>query len=198
MHVADEVEGTVQLGAVVPRAFPDDLDGSQVVGIRQHVHPPEALLAQAPQRPLQVAVLAPDDVAAEVTVGTGRGALDRYRLGHVEHDGVDQRVVAAGQGHERGAGLGLDVGGVHDGEQATTQPGAGQVVQHLEGVGRGRLVVLVVGDQGAAEVARDHLGGLEVLSREGRLPAAGHADEHHEPTDGEPEAAPAVVVRQHG
>ena len=60
------------------------------------------------------------------------------------------------------AGLGLHVGGVDDGEPAGRQPLAGDEVQHLERGRRGGLVVLVVGDQAAAEVAGDHLGRPEV------------------------------------
>ena len=78
------------------------------------------------------------------------------------------------------AGVALHVGRVDDGQPAGGEPLAGDVVQHVEGVGGRRLVVLVVGDQAAAEVAGEHLGGTEVLAREGRLARAGHADQDHE------------------
>ena len=59
----------------------------------------------------------------------------------------------------------LDAGGVDDGEQPAAQPGADDVLQHVEGVlGRG-LVVGVVGHQAAAVVAGDDLPGREVLAR---------------------------------
>ncbi len=46
------------------------------------------------------------------------------------------------------------------------EPLADDDAEHLEGVLAGVLVVLVVGDQAAAEVAGDHLVGAEVLARE--------------------------------
>ena len=54
------------------------------------------------------------------------------------------------------------------------------VAQHVEGVARRVLVVLVVGDQTATEVGRHHLRGQEVLARERRLAGPRHTDEHHE------------------
>lgn len=79
--------------------------------------------------------------------------------------------MALGELDQRGPGGLLDVRGVDDGEQATTKAGPDDVVQDVERVGRGGLVVLVVGHQPAAEVTGDNLGGLEVGAGERRLPA---------------------------
>ena len=49
----------------------------------------------------------------------------------------------------------------------------------------GALVVLVVGDEAAAEVGRDHLGRREVLARERALARARRADQHDEAGIGE-------------
>ena len=148
--------------AVVPRTLADDLDGVDLVGAAQDVDAPEALLVQPPERPLEVPVLPGDDVIAEVAVGPLPVALDRDRLGDVDDDRVDQHVVAPGQLDQRCASGLLHVGGVDDRQQAAAQPGADDVVEDVEGVRCGGLVVLVVGDQAAAEVAGDDLGGLEV------------------------------------
>ena len=121
-----------------------------------------SLLSRRASR-LQVAVLAGDDVAAEVAVGPLRVALDarrpRGRRGRSRRPG--RRGSLASLISEARAWL-LDVGGVDDGQQPAAQPGADDVVQDVEGVRRGGLVVLVVGDQPAAEVAGDDLGRLEV------------------------------------
>ena len=84
MDVADDVEGSAQVAAVVPRALAHDLDRVDLLGAAQHVHAPEALLGELAERPPQVAVLAGDDVRAEVAVGPRGVALVRQRLGYVE------------------------------------------------------------------------------------------------------------------
>src|SRR3712207_8176787 len=53
-----------------------------------------------------------------------------------------QTVVPPRQLDERLAGLGLDVGGVHDRQPPQGEPLGGDEVQELEGVVRDRLVVL--------------------------------------------------------
>jgi hypothetical protein len=132
------------------------------------------------ERAAQLLALADHHAGAEVAVGAGGVALDGDLLRHVEHDRVGQHVVLPGQVDEASAGGVLDVGGVDHGAQAPGQAHADDVVQQVERGGRGRLVVLVVGDQAAAEVGGDDLRRLEVLPRERRLAAARDADEHHE------------------
>ncbi len=89
------------------------------------------------------------------------------------------------------AALLLDVGGgVHDGAPAGREPLARDVVEDVEGVAAGALVVLVVGDQAAAEVAGDDLGRLEVPAGEGGLAGAGRADQDHEGQVGDGQGAP--------
>ena len=177
VHVADDVEGAGEVAAVVPWPLGRDRGGLDLVDAGEHVHPAEPLLADAAQRLLEVAVLASDDVRAELPVRPGCVALGGDPLGHVEHDRVDQHVVLAGQLDQGLAGRLLDAGGVHDGEQAAPQARADDVRQHVERVlGRG-LVVGVVGDQAAAVVAGYDLPLVEVLRGEGALAAAGDADQ---------------------
>ena len=130
-------------------------------------------------------------MVTEVAVQALGVALDRDRIGHVDDDGVDEYVVALGEPDERGSGALLDVGGVDDGEQPAAQPRADDVVQHVEGVRGGRLVVLVVGHQAAAEIAGHDLGGQEVLASERRLTAPRDADEHDEAHGGNGELSHA-------
>ena len=122
-----------------------------------------------------------DDPAGHVgPVGAGRVALGAHLLGHVEHDGDGQHVVLLGQVDQLAAGVRLHAGRVDDGAAAGGQALARDVVQDVEGVLGGALVVLVVGDQAAAEVGGDDLGRLEVPAGEGGLAGAGGADEHDE------------------
>ena len=78
------------------------------------------------------------------------------------------------------ARLALNVGGIDDGESRLRETPAGDEVQHRERVRGRRLVVLVVGDQAAAEVRGDHLGRREVRASERALAAARRPDQHDE------------------
>src|SRR5690606_35742013 len=67
----------------------------------------------------------------------------------------------------------------------------------VEGVAAGALVVLVVGDEPAAEVGGQDLGRLEVAPGEGGLAGAGGTDEHHQGEVGDGQDA-AVRTRGGG
>jgi hypothetical protein len=135
----------------------------------------------------QLAALARHHMAGQVAVGPRGVARDRHRLRHVEHDGHGQHVLVLGELDELGARPRLHVGGVHDREQAAPQPRTDDVVQEVEGVGGGRLVVLVVGDDRAAVVRGDHLGRPEMPAGEVRLARPGHADQDDEARLGDPQ-----------
>lgn len=94
-------------------------------------------------------------------------------------------MVLARQRDKRLPRLGLDVGGVNNGELARREALRRDQVQHLERVFGGCLVVLVVADEPAADVGREHLRRLEVLPGEGRFPGTGRTDEHDERELGE-------------
>ena len=141
----------------------------------------------------QVGVLAADHVVAEVAVGAARVARPADALRHVEHDRGRQHVVLARQRDQRAARVDLHVGRVDDGQPPRRQPLADDEVEQLERVGGGGLVVLVVGDQAAAEVGRDHLGRLEPLARERRLARAADADEDDEAQLRHPELGHGVT-----
>lgn len=87
-----------------------------------------------------------DDVAAEVPIRPLPVTPLCDGLGDVDDDRVDEDIMALGELDQGGAGGLLDVGGVDDGEQPPPEPGADDVVQDIERVGGGGLVVLVVGD----------------------------------------------------
>ncbi len=181
VDVADDVEGAGEVAQVVEPALPDDLRRLHLVGAAQDVHGAEALALEVAQGAAQLALVALDDAAREGgAVGAGGVALGADALGDVEDDRDGQHVVLARQADELLAGVGLDVGGVDDGQPAGGQALADDVVQDVEGVLAGALVVLVVADQAAAEVGGDGLGGLEVPGGEGGLAGAGGADEDHE------------------
>ncbi len=181
MDVTDDVEGAGEVGEVVEPLLQDDLGGLGLLDGTQHVHLAEALALQAAQGAPQVAAVALDDRAGQAgPVGAGRVALGADLLGHVQDDGDGQDVVLAGELDELPAGVGLDAGGVDDGQAAGGEALAGDVVQDVEGVPARALVVLVVADEAAAVVGGDDLGRFEVLAGEGGLARAGGSDQDDE------------------
>lgn len=181
MDVTDDVEGAGEVAEVVVSALQDDFGAVGLLLGAQDVHLAEALALQSAQRTAQLAPVALDDVAGHVrAVGPLRVAREADLLGQVEHDGDGQHVVLPGQLNELLAALGLHVGGVDDGEPSGREALARDVVQDVEGVTARALIVLVVGDEAAAEVRGDDLGGLEVLAGEGGLARSAGADEHDE------------------
>lgn len=79
----------------------------------------EALALQAAQRAPQVAAVPLDDRAGQAgPVGAGRVAFGADLFGQVQDDGDGQDVVLAGELDQLPTGVGLDAGGVDDGEAA--------------------------------------------------------------------------------
>ena len=180
VDVADDVERAGLVGEVAEQPFAHDGGRLHLLDAVQHVHAAEALLGQRPQPTPELGGLPPDRAVAEGPVGAEAVAFDRHLDSHVEHDRHRQHVVVAGQLDQRLPGRAGDAGGVHHGQQAAVEPLAGDVVQHLEGVGGSRLVVLVTADQGAAEVGAEHLVGAEGAGGERGLARAGDPDQDHQ------------------
>jgi hypothetical protein len=177
VDVADDVERAVVAPAVVPERLPRDRGCVDGLFRRQHVDVPEPFAAEAAQRSMQLAALLADHVRAEAAIGAAAVALVTDPLGQIEHEGDRQDVVLAGQRDQRLASLRLHVGGVDDGQAPARQAPRGDEVKGGEGVSRRGLVVLVVRDEPAEAVRREHFGGGEVTAGERRLAAPGGADE---------------------
>ncbi len=181
VDVADDVEGAGEVGQVVVPLLGDDRGVLDLLDAAQDVHLAEALALQAPQGAPEFAGVAGDDAARHVgAVGAGGVALGAHLLRYVEHDGDGQHVELLGQIDQLASAVLLHAGRVDDGAAACGEALARDVVQDVEGVPAGALVVLVVGDQAPAEVRGDDLGGLEVAVRERGLARAGGTDQHHE------------------
>lgn len=181
VDVTDDVEGAGEVAEVVVAALQNHF---RVLGLllgAQDVDLAEALALQTAQRAAQLPAVALDDVAGHVgTVRTARVAREADLFGQVEDDRDRQHVVLPGQLHQLTAALRLDVGGVDDGQPSGGQPLARDVVQDVEGVPAGALVVLVVGDEAAAEVRGDDLRRFEVPAGEDGLARAARPDEDDE------------------
>jgi hypothetical protein len=180
VDVADDVERPVLVPLVVVQRLARDLDRVDLLHRLQHVRVAEALASEEAERAAHGALLVAHDVRPELAVRPQRVALVADARRHIEGDGHRERVVLAGDGDERLAVLRLDVRGVDDRQLRARQALAHDRVQQVEGVVRRGLVVLVVGDEAAAEVGRHDLRRLEVLARERRLAGAGRPDQRHE------------------
>ncbi len=180
VHVADRVEGPALVAEVVEERRDREARGGDLVHAAEHVHPAEALAAEALERPLELVVLALHDGGAERAIRAGGVPLHAHADRHVEHDRDGQHVVVPGELHEGPARLGLHVGGVDHGHQPPAEAVRGDVPERLEGGRRRALVVLVVRDEAAEDVARQHLVRAEVGAGEGRLAGSARADEQHE------------------
>ena len=84
--------------------------------------------------------------------------------------------------------LGTEVGRVDDREAAGGEALGGDVVEHVEGIGGGGLVALVVGDHPAVVVGGEDLGRGELPGREAGLAGAGSAHQHDEREVGDRQA----------
>nr|BFE54005.1 hypothetical protein GCM10017745_74320 [Saccharothrix mutabilis subsp. capreolus] len=180
VHVADHVERPGLVAQVVEQPLGDDRRLVHFGLAAQHVDLLEALLAEELQRLAQRGPVPAHDVRAEVAVRPGRVARQAHLFGQVEHDRHRQHVVLARDLHQLRAVGPLHVGRVHHGGPPGGEPLARHVVQHVERVAGGRLVVLVVGHQAAEVVAGQDLRRREVRARERRLARAGGADQHHQ------------------
>ncbi len=141
---------------------------------------PEAFAIQAAQPASDLLDHALRNARAEIAIRPRLVALDADVETGIEHDGDGQRVPAPREFDPRLAVRGAHIGGVDHSEAAVLQPLAGDGRDKLEGVGGSGLVVLVVADEAAAAIRRDHLRRLEPARGEARLARARRADQHDE------------------
>lgn len=116
VDVPHDVERAGEVAQVVVALLGDDLGGVDLGLAAQDVHLAEALALQAAQRAAQLAVLARDDVRGKLTVRAGPVPLGADAGRDVQDDRDRQHVVVPRDLDQLPAGLGLDVGGVHDGQ----------------------------------------------------------------------------------
>jgi hypothetical protein len=95
---------------------------------------------------VQFLELAADDVWSEIAVSAAAVALLADPFRQVEDERDQQHVELARQRHQRLARRRLHIGRIDHGQAAGGQALASDEVQQIEGVGGGRLVVLVVGN----------------------------------------------------
>ncbi len=111
-----------------------------------------------------------DDVSPEVPVRALPIAFVAGLLRDVEHDRQGENVVFAGQVYELLPVFGVDVRGIDNRQPFVFEALSGDVVQQIKRIVCDGLVVFVVRDHGPAMIGAEHLGRLEVLSRERGLP----------------------------
>jgi hypothetical protein len=194
VDIADDVEGAVVVPFVVPQRNTLDRRRIDRLGRIEDVDVPEALAPQPAQPTTKLALLTANHMRPETAIGTRLVPLHADPLSQAEHDRHGEDVVPACELDQRPPSLGLHVRGVDDREPAAGQPLPDDVVEELERIVGGVLRVLVVGDEAAAEVGRDHLGREEVRMPEGGLARSGDADQDDERKLGDLERFAHVAV----
>ena len=109
---------------------------------------------------------------AKVTIGPALIAFVTELFRQVKHNGYRQAVILTSQGQQGLTGLGFNAGGINDGQFTCGKAFGGDKVQYRKCIAAGTLVVLIVGDQAATKVRREHFCWLEVPAREGRFARA--------------------------
>lgn len=180
MDIADDVERPVLVPPVVPERNPLDDRRLHRLGRLQHEDVAKPLPPEPPEPTPQLRLLIADDMGTKVPIAPAGVAVLADPLVQIQHDRHGQDVVLPGQFHERLAGLRLNVGGIDHRESAQGEPLPGDEPEHLEGVLRDGLVVLVVGDHPPAGIGRDHLGGSKMPAGERALSRAAGTDEDDE------------------
>src|SRR5258708_24048368 len=85
-------------------------------------------------------------------------------LGKIDDDGLGKEVKLLRQSDERLASLRLDICGIDHGKSSSRESLSNDLVQEVEPVPCGGLIVLVVRNKRPAKVRRDDLCRKEVLS----------------------------------
>ena len=188
VHVADDVEGAGEAAPIGPERHAFDFRRVGLLGRVETVDVADPLAAEAAQRAAQRGQMVAHHVGAELPVRSKRVAFVAELARHVEDEADGQRVEALRQGDQGAAVLRADIGRVDHGQTPRRHALGGNEVDQVEGVARGGLVVLVVGDQAAAGVGGDDLGGLEVAAREGRFAGARGSDQQDQAEIGDGQA----------
>lgn len=180
MHVADHIEGADIVALVGPHRAA--LDGGRLDRLDRGQLPdlPKAFIGEAAQAATNLLNHALRHAGPEIAIRPRLVTLDADIEARIDDDRHWQRVPAP---RELDPGLaigGAHIGGVDHREPAVLQPFLGDCGNEREGVGRGRLVGLVVADETAAIVRGDHLRRFEPARREARFSCARRADQHDE------------------
>ncbi len=196
MHVADHVERPHLIAAVGWQRHALDTSGVSRFGRGEPVDMIKILAVQRLQTVSQRAHLVAHGIRLDGAILPRRVALQQQALVQVEDDGDGGQVVLAREGDQWRAVLRAHVRGIHDGQAASFEPQPGNVLERGEGLGCGGFLEGIVGDQRAALVGAEHLGGTEVARRERALARATRPNQHHQTRIGDAQDAgiPALLV----
>ncbi len=140
---------------------------------------PEALTLKPAQRTAKLLSLAANHVRAEITVRSRAVALLAQLHRNIENNCNRQNIMLTRQGNQRLTRLRLHIGRVDNREPAGGETFGRDEMEHIKCVSGSRLVVFVVGNQGATAIRRQHLGRLEMCAAKARLAGAGDANQDH-------------------
>jgi hypothetical protein len=198
MHITDDVERADLAAPVGPERRTRDFDSVDRLDRAQLVHIAEAFPVERADVALQIGCLLTDDMRAELPVRARLVPLPANVFVGIEYDGDAERVVFLGNPYQMRTVFLAHIGCIDHGQLAPLQADFGDGMHQGERVGGGVQAVLVIVDETAAIVRRDHLGRLEVSPREGRLPRAGRADQHDQTEIGDGDGAFVLHPRSPG
>ena len=194
VHVADDVERSVEGAAVAGERLPLEGGLPQLLRGCEPVPAAHALPAQAldgtPDRP----AMPLDDVAGP-GVGPLLVLLEAGALARVGDDRRQGRVAVPREVDELAPFFGNQIRRVDHGGELPAEAPPRDLAHHRERVRARLLAPVVVGDDAPVVVGREDLGGPEVLPDERRLPRAGGADHQDQPPvgDGQPHRSKTPV-----
>jgi hypothetical protein len=170
MDIADDVERAMFVREVVPEGPPFNGDSLNFLHGIELKDVSETLSLEPSQGTPKLLMLPPDHVPSEIATVSLSVPLPTHSLRYVEHNRHRKEVVLAGQLDEWPACLGLDIGGIHDGQLGIRQALGSDEVEDLEGILRDGLVVLVISDECTTEIGAQDLGRSEMLTGKGGFP----------------------------
>jgi hypothetical protein len=112
----------------------------------------DSLAFQTAQRTPELLGLIADDMRPKLAIRSMSVAILAEPLRQVEDDRLSEEVVLLRQGNERFASLRLDICGIDHRQPSSSEPLPNDLVQKVECVPGGGLIVLIVGDKRSAEV----------------------------------------------
>jgi hypothetical protein len=137
---------------IVVQRLASDFGLLDLIGRSQFVNITEPLAAEATQRAPKRSNLAADDVGPELTFRSRRVSLMADAFRKVEHDCNRQRVVLTRDVDQMFPSAGLDIRSVDHRQLPALEPFASDVMQKIESIVRGRLIVLIIRNQATTEV----------------------------------------------
>ena len=180
VDVADNVERSFLVLAIVPEGSTHHGSGSSFLRAIQHIDITKTFLFQKAQRLLQKCPVATHHMGAEVSVWTRSISLMADVLGHVENNRRSQTVIFFCQAQQSLSVVRLHIGGIHHSQAPRRQAFINDIVQKSKGLRRTTLVIFIIRNDAPTKIGRNYFSTLKMLPGKSRLTGAGSTNEQHQ------------------